>query len=163
VTPVTELALEMFDPTDPGLRGERYRSAMATLRGHDGWLAACPFGYLVLDREAGEFFLRSREAAFPGLTIAELFQIDDSPLYEEIVHNIINIGGADHRRLRNLVNPALSPERLGDLRARAAPARRAARLAVLLGRRGAMSSWRTAGLCPERSDQRRKQWESWWF
>jgi cytochrome P450 len=81
---------------------------MATLRGHDGWLAGCPFGYLVLDGEAGEFLLRSREAAFPGLTIAELFQINDGPLNEEITGNIINIGGADHRRLRNLVNPALS-------------------------------------------------------
>jgi hypothetical protein len=53
VTPVTELVLEKFDHTDPELRGERYRSAMATLRGHDGWPAACPFGYLVLDRWHG--------------------------------------------------------------------------------------------------------------
>jgi cytochrome P450 len=113
---VSELALEMFDHTDPELRGERYREAMSGLRGHDGWLAACPFGYLVLDREAGEFFLRSREAAFPGLTIAELFQINDGPLHEEIVHNIINIGGTDHRRLRNLVNPALAPRAVDGYR-----------------------------------------------
>jgi cytochrome P450 len=46
---------------------------------------------------------------FPGLTIAELFGIDDGPLREEIVRNIINVNGEDHRRLRNLVNPALSP------------------------------------------------------
>jgi hypothetical protein len=46
---------------------------------------------------------------FPGLTIAELFGISDGPLYEEIVNNIINVNGDDHRRLRNLVNPALSP------------------------------------------------------
>ena len=32
---------------------------MAALEGHDGWLAASPFGYIVLDREAGEFFLRT--------------------------------------------------------------------------------------------------------
>ena len=82
---------------------------MAALEGHDGWLAASPFGYIVLDREAGEFFLRTKAAVFPGLTIADLFGITDGPLREEIVKNIININGDDHRRLRNLVNPALSP------------------------------------------------------
>jgi cytochrome P450 len=104
-----ELDLPMFDHTDPALRGERFREAMAAVAGHDGWLAACPFGFLVLDREAGELFLRTKQAVFPGLTIAELFSIADGPLHEEIVKNIININGDDHRRLRNLVNPALSP------------------------------------------------------
>jgi cytochrome P450 len=106
---VTELELPRLDHTDPALRGERYRAAMAELGGHDGWLAANPFGYTVLDREAGEFFLRTRHAVFPGLTIAELFQISGGPLHEEIVKNIININGEDHGRLRKLVNPALSP------------------------------------------------------
>jgi cytochrome P450 len=105
----TELELPSFDYTDPSLRGEIYREAMANVESHDGWLAAGPFGYIVLDREAGEFFLRTKEAMFPGLTIAELFGIADGPLYEEIVNNIINVNGDDHRRLRNLVNPALSP------------------------------------------------------
>jgi cytochrome P450 len=105
----TELDLPTFDHTDPSLRDGRYRAAMAGLRGHDGWLAAGPFGYITLDREAGEFFLRTKEAEFPGLTIAELFQIDSGPLHEEIVKNIINVNGDDHRRLRNLVNPALAP------------------------------------------------------
>jgi cytochrome P450 len=105
----TELELPTFDHTNPELQGDRYRAAMAELHGHDGWLAANPFGFVVLDREAGEFFLRTRDAVFPGLTIAELFGISDGPLHEEIVRNIININGGDHRRLRNLVNPALAP------------------------------------------------------
>jgi cytochrome P450 len=109
MTLVSELELPRLDHTDPALRGEAYRRAMAGLEGHDGWLAANPFGYTVLDREAGEFFLRSKRAVFPGLTIAELFQIADGPLHEEIVKNIININGEDHGRLRRLVNPALSP------------------------------------------------------
>jgi len=106
---VAELDLPTFDHTDPDLRGDAYRSAMSGLRGHDGWLAAGPFGFIVLDREAGEFFLRTRDAVFPGLTIGELFGIESGPLHEEIIHNIININGDDHRRLRNLVNPALTP------------------------------------------------------
>jgi cytochrome P450 len=106
---VTELELPQFDHTDSTLRGERYRAAMAAVEGHEGWLAANPFGYTVLEHEAGEFFLRTKDAVFPGLTIAELFGISEGPLNEEIVRNIINVNGDDHRRLRNLVNPALSP------------------------------------------------------
>ena len=104
-----ELELPSLDHTDATLRGSRYRDAMTELRGHDGWLAASPFGFIVLDREAGEFFLRTKAAVFPGLTIADLFGITEGPLREEIVRNIINVNGDDHRRLRNLVNPALSP------------------------------------------------------
>ncbi len=107
--PATELDLPMFDHTDPALRGDHYREAMAGVEGHDGWLAANPFGFTVLDREAGEFFLRTKDAVFPGLTIAQLFGIEDGPLHEEVVKNIININGDDHRRLRNLINPALAP------------------------------------------------------
>jgi cytochrome P450 len=112
----TELDLPRFDHTDPSLRGRRYREAMEELQGYDGWLAASPFGFIVLDREAGEFFLRTKDAVFPGLTIAELFQIEDGPLHEEIVKNIINVNGDDHRRLRNLVNPALAPRAIDRYR-----------------------------------------------
>jgi cytochrome P450 len=105
----TDLHLPQFDHTDPSLGGDRYRAAMAALGGYDGWLAANPFGYTVLDRESGEFFLRTKRATFPGLTIAQLFDISEGPLHEEIVRNIINLNGADHGRLRGLVNPALSP------------------------------------------------------
>ena len=111
-----ELDLPRFDHTDPSLRGRRYREAMETLEGYDGWLAASPFGFIVLDREVAEFFLRTKDAVFPGLTIAELFKIEDGPLHEEIVNNIINVNGDDHRRLRNLVNPALAPRAIDRYR-----------------------------------------------
>lgn len=105
---VTELELPRFDYMDPSLRGERYHAAMAEV-GRGGWLAEGPLGYVVLDRDAGEFFLRTKAAIFPGLKIAELCGIEDGPLYEEMVRNIININGEDHGRLRRLLNPALSP------------------------------------------------------
>ena len=108
----TELELPTLDHTDVHLRGARYREAMDALRGHEGWLARNPFGFTVLDRESAEAFLRSRATVFPGLAIAELFEITDGPLHEEIVKNIININGEDHRRLRNLVNPALAQRRV---------------------------------------------------
>jgi cytochrome P450 len=108
MTLVDQLDLPALDYTDPAMRGERFHTAMGELRAQ-GWLASGPFGYVVLDREAGEFFLRTRAAIFPGMKIAELFDVQDGPLYEEMRRNILHIDGSDHRRLRNLVNPALSP------------------------------------------------------
>jgi cytochrome P450 len=74
----------------------------------EGWLAAGPYGYVVLDREAGEFFLRTRSAIFPGMKIAELFDVSSGPLWEEMKRNILHVNGSDHTRLRSLVNPALT-------------------------------------------------------
>jgi cytochrome P450 len=105
---VSELELPAFDYTDLSMRGERFHAAMAQLRS-EGWLAQGPFGYMVLDREAGEFFLRSRAATFPGMKIAEIFGVSEGPLYEQMRRNILHVNGLDHSRLRSLVNPALSP------------------------------------------------------
>src|ERR1700730_17129687 len=105
---VGELELPTFDHTDPEMRGERFHAAMAKVRAQ-GWLAQAPFGYMTRDREAGEFFLRTRSAIFPGMKIAEIFEVTEGPLYEEMKRNILHINGADHTRLRSLVNPALWP------------------------------------------------------
>ncbi len=120
MTLVSELRLPSFDHTDPEMRGERFHSAMAAVRGASGvderavadgktWLAEVPFGYMTLDREAGEFFLRTRSAIFPGMKIAEIFGVAEGPLHEQMRRNILHVNGPDHTRLRSLVNPALSP------------------------------------------------------
>src|SRR5260370_1072915 len=105
---VTELELPELDYLDESLRGERFHARMTELR-REGWLATTPLGFAVLDHESVEFFLRTRSATFPGHKIGELFGIEDGPLHEELMHNILCIDGDDHRRLRNLVNPALTP------------------------------------------------------
>ncbi len=104
---LADLDLPELDYTDPELRGERFHSAMRDLAERH-WLVRAPLATIVLDRAAGDFFLKSKAAIFPGRRIAELFGISDGPLHEQIVHNIINVNGADHRRLRQLVGPALS-------------------------------------------------------
>jgi cytochrome P450 len=105
---VSELELPAFDFMDATLRGDHFHSTMGSLRSQ-GWLAAGELGFFVLDREASEFILRSKKVKFPGLQVAEVFGVTEGPLYEEITRNILNIDGDDHRRLRNLVNPALTP------------------------------------------------------
>ncbi len=107
-TAVDELELPEFEYLNPELKGERFHETLKQLR-ETGWLASMPLGFVVLDREAGEFFLRSRSFTFPGMKIAEIFGIDDGPLYDEIRRNILHINGADHSRLRGLVNPAFTP------------------------------------------------------
>lgn len=106
---VSELDLPEIDLNDPELRGQRWHETMRALRDSGAWLARTPLGTVVLDRAAGERFLRTKSAIFPGLLLAELFGVSDGPLYEQMVRNIINVNGADHSRLRSLVNPALSP------------------------------------------------------
>jgi cytochrome P450 len=105
---ISELDLPVLDYTDPALRGPGFHPRMAQLRAQ-GWLAATPLGALVLDREAAELFLRSRSTTFPGRKLAEIFGIQTGPLAEELRRNILCIDGDDHRRLRNLVNPAFTP------------------------------------------------------
>jgi cytochrome P450 len=68
-----------------------------------------PLGYITLDRESGEHFLRSRSATFPGQLIAEVYGVADGPLRQEIDRNILHLDGADHARLRRLVNPFFTP------------------------------------------------------
>jgi cytochrome P450 len=105
---VTELDLPEFDYLADDLVGQTYHQRLAELRGR-GWLARSPVSYVVLDREAGEFFLRSKATAFPGREIADLFGVTGGRLRELIDANILNLTGAAHRRLRALVAPAFSP------------------------------------------------------
>jgi cytochrome P450 len=105
---VTDLDLPVIDLAAADLAGDGYHRRLAELRGQ-GWLASSPLAFIVLDREAGEFFLRSRGAAFPGRELADLFGITGGPLREQIDANLLNQQGDRHRRLRALVGPAFTP------------------------------------------------------
>jgi cytochrome P450 len=107
---VTELDLpEIAFLGDTTLSGERYHELFRGLA-EQGWLAKLEMGYVVLDREAGELFLRTRAAGFPGHELAEMFDVREGPLAEEMERNILHLGDADHRRLRQLVNPFFTPK-----------------------------------------------------
>ncbi len=108
MTVVTELELPEFDYLAGDLTGEVYHRRLADVRA-EGWLARSPVAVVVLDREAGEFFLRSRQTAFPGRQLAQFFGITAGRLWDHIDANILNLSGAPHRRLRGLVGPAFTP------------------------------------------------------
>jgi cytochrome P450 len=105
---VSDLDLPAFDYAVPDFSADRFHAQLAGIRQH-GWLATSPLAYIVLDHDAGEFFLRSRKTAFPGRQIAGFFGVTSGPLAEHIDANILNLSGEHHRRLRALVGPALTP------------------------------------------------------
>src|SRR5258708_12886151 len=106
MTTVTELDLPVFDYTAPDFSADRYHHQLAEARSR-GWLARSPLAYIVLEREAGEFFLRSRATAFPGRQIAEFFGVSAGPLADHIDTNILNLTGQHHRRPPPLLRPAV--------------------------------------------------------
>jgi cytochrome P450 len=112
--PLAELDLPEFPVPGPEVRGEAWHEMMDRIiedaAEDDVWLARNPIATLVADREAGEFFLRSRSARFPGEYLYEAFGIEEGPLLEQIRHNLLNSEGERHSRLRSLVNPSLTPK-----------------------------------------------------
>jgi len=108
---VSDLELAEVDLTGAELAGDTYHLRLAELASvaEPNWLARSPLAYLVLDRESAEFFLRSRDTAFPGRQIADLFGVSSGRLREQIDANILNQQGDQHRRLRALVGPSFTP------------------------------------------------------
>jgi hypothetical protein len=138
MTTVADLDIPQLDIFDPELRGPRFP------RGHErprrprvdrpvaaGVHRARPGG--------GSFFLRSKQCSFPGLKIAELFGIEDGPLHEEIVRNILHVGATITAGCAALVNPAFTPRAAERWR----PAmRRSSSSSTRRAGEGAASSWR---------------------
>jgi cytochrome P450 len=109
MTVVTDLDLPRFDYTQPDLYGERFHETMEALR-EQSWIARTDLGFVVLDREAVSFFLKSRNAEFPGVRMFQVLGIDSGPLYENLSRNIISLNGEQHRRLRALVRDEFTPK-----------------------------------------------------
>jgi cytochrome P450 len=108
MTVVTELDLPEIDYMSPGFGPDTYHQLLADARARS-WIAHSPLAFIVLDRESGDFFLRSRATAFPGPQIAEIFGVTSGKLYEHINANILNLTGDKHRRIRSLVGHAFTP------------------------------------------------------
>jgi cytochrome P450 len=110
---VSGLDLPEFDYTAPDFAADRYHAQLKAIRAEAEsrkmWLARSPLAFIVLDHDAGEFFLRSRDTAFPGRQIAEFFGVTGGRLGAHIDANILNLTGERHRRLRALAGHAFTP------------------------------------------------------
>jgi cytochrome P450 len=106
---VTDLDLPHLDYTDPDLRGDQFHETMRALR-EQSWIARTDLGFVLLDREAANVFLKSKSAEFPGIKMFELLGITEGPLYESLSKNIISLNGDQHRRLRALVHGEFTPK-----------------------------------------------------
>ncbi len=110
MTTPADLSLPVFDSIGEDPRGEAFHERMRELS-DESWIATSPQGWLIiLDRKAADHFLRSKEVVFPSAVVAEAFGITEGPLGDAIRKNLISTEGADHGRLRNLVNPAFTPK-----------------------------------------------------
>jgi cytochrome P450 len=117
LTSVADLDLPALDYADPSLRGDRFHDVLRALR-EQTWVArAEPVGWFVLDREAVAHFMRTPKATFPGRTLLEVQGVDSGPLYERLKGNLLDLQGADHRRLRKLVQPSFTPQAADGWRA----------------------------------------------
>src|SRR5215469_16868711 len=105
---VNDLDLPTFDYTASDLTADVYHQRLADARKH-GWLARSPLSLVVLDREAAEFFLRSKSTAFPGRTLADLVGVTSGPARQLIEGNLLNSSGEPHRRMRTVAAQALNP------------------------------------------------------
>jgi cytochrome P450 len=104
-----ELELPVLDPLDTTLGGPRFHDRLGELV-EQGWLArAGQLGFLVLDHEAVAFFMRSKQATFPGRRVHELLGVTSGPLYERAKGTLLDLQGEDHRRLRKLVQGGFTP------------------------------------------------------
>ena len=100
-----ELALPAFVSLAVDLTGEVYTSGR---RGARGLALLVPAVLVVLHRQAGAFFLRSKGTAFPGQEIPELSGFTGGRLRDQINANILNLTGA-RRRFRDMAGRAFSP------------------------------------------------------
>jgi cytochrome P450 len=168
---VSDLDLPAFDYTAPDFSADRYHQQLAETA-KQGWLAKSPLAYIVLDHEAGEFFLRSRGTAFPGRQIAEFFGVTGGPLADHIDTNILNLTGERHRRLRALVGPAFTPRKadrwrpvmrefLEQLWAEATQARHGCDFVAAMARPYPSLTIATVLGAPRADAARLQEWSSW--
>src|SRR5512142_181366 len=118
MTSVTDLDLPVFDYTAPDFSADHYHRQLAEARAH-GWLARSPLAFIVLEREPGEFFLRSRATAFPGRQIADFFSVPPGPLRDHIESQLahaLRLFAAHPRQWERLgADPGLVPRAVQEV------------------------------------------------
>ena len=114
--PLAELDVPTWDYTDETITGPRFHEVMLGLA-EQSWIArADPVGWIVLDHEAVEFFMRTKQANFPGILMLEVQGVTEGPMWDRMKGNLLDLRGEDHRRQRKLVQHAFTPKEADKLR-----------------------------------------------
>lgn len=79
------------------------------------WYARSPMGLLVLRYAEAQDLLRDPRLNRLGKRFMVMNGVVDGPIYDWFVPMIANQGGADHRRLRGLLNRAFTPRMVSNL------------------------------------------------
>ena len=112
-TRAPESAVPFLDVVDPAFRFDTPEVAEAQRR---HWYARTPIGLLVLRYAEAHELVRDARLTHNGKGFMEQNGVTDGSIYEWFVPAIINHDGADHRRLRGLVNKAFTPRMIEGLR-----------------------------------------------
>jgi len=113
---LAELDVPKWDYTDETITGPRFHEVMLGLA-ERSWIArADPVGWIVLDHEAVQFFMRTPQANFPGILMLEVQGVTEGPMWDRMKGNLLDLRGDDHRRQRKLVQHAFTPKEADKLR-----------------------------------------------
>jgi hypothetical protein len=113
MTRSTADGLPYLDMLDPGFRpdGPEVRAARA-----EHWCARTPVGLAVLGHRQLFILLTDRRLVQAARELLTMQGLTDGPLVEWMNTMILNVEGADHARLRRLVNRAFTPRAVARLR-----------------------------------------------
>ena len=105
--------IPFLDVLDPAFRFDTPDVADARAA---NWYARTPVGLLVLRYAEASELVRDGRLTHNGKGFMEQNGIVDGPIYDWFVPALVNHDGADHRRMRGLVNKAFTPRMVEGLR-----------------------------------------------
>jgi cytochrome P450 len=106
---VDELKLAQIDLFDPAFPLDPFAIYEAARRVHP-WIARYQFGYFLLDQASMRAFLRDdQRCRTPNADITRQWQAFGTPFARFNDHQLVALGGAEHKRIRDLVAPAFTP------------------------------------------------------
>jgi len=101
-----------LDVLAPGFGFDTDEVARAQAR---NWYAETPLGHLVLRYAEAQELVRDNRMVHDGHAFMAQNGITEGPTYDWFVDAIVNHDGAEHRRLRSLVNKAFTPRMVANL------------------------------------------------
>ena len=105
---LSELELPQIDLFDPGYARDPHGTYLAA--SEKSWIAQYQFGYLLLDHESMQRFLRDdARCREPNLDLVQMWNAQGTAFERFTAHQLVALRGEEHHRIRRLVAPAFTP------------------------------------------------------